>query len=124
MERQAHELGSSGVVVGHDRFRKNDQPTSRPFRHFGCQDSLVIQEFGHPDYSVIHIVRSSTVVITHCKLKLAVRGKKVSQRKSDCCGWFVVSRFMSRARAARVKASRAMGCLIGDFTVQSTRSFK
>jgi hypothetical protein len=30
------------------------------------------------------------------------REKKVSQHKPDCCGWFVVSRFMSRARTARV----------------------
>jgi hypothetical protein len=58
---------------------------------------------GHPDILVVHIVRSSTVAITHCKLKLAVRKKKVSRRKSDCCGWFVVSRFVSRTRTARVK---------------------
>jgi hypothetical protein len=44
----------------------------------------------HPDSSVIHIiliiyiVRSFTVIITYCKLKLAVREKKVSQRKLDC----------------------------------------
>jgi hypothetical protein len=59
-ERQAHELGSSGVIVGHDRFRKNGQPTSRPSRYFGCPDSSVIQIVGYPNYSVIHIVRSST----------------------------------------------------------------
>jgi hypothetical protein len=59
---------------------------------------------------------SASVAITHCKLRLAVREKKVSRRKSDCCGWFIVSRFMSRARTARVKASRAMGRLIGLYS--------
>jgi hypothetical protein len=65
----------------------------------------------------LHRQSTHPVGIIHCKLRLAVREKKVSQHKSDCCGRFVVFRFMSRARTARVKVLRAIGYLIRDFTV-------
>jgi hypothetical protein len=37
----------------------------------------------------LHRQGTHPIAISHCKLRLAVRERKVSRRRSDCCGWFV-----------------------------------